>query len=290
MRDYVIMTDSCCDMLPEMVEELNVCVLPLHLLMGEQTYDNLLDGSSIDFKEFYTRLKAGENASTSAVNVGQFTDAMRNILSQGKDILYLAFSSALSTTYQSACIAAEDMKEEFPDGRISIVDTFNASQGQGLFVYLCAQKKAAGMSLDEVTAWITEQRNHICAWFTVDDLEHLKRGGRISAATALVGGMLSIKPVLHIDNSGNLINVAKARGRKAAINAVLNAMEKHGTNLAEQTIFISHGDCLEEAEFMASEIRSRFGVKDIYINYVGPVIGSHTGTGIIGVFFIGSER
>lgn len=290
MRDFVIMTDSCCDLTAQMADELGLVVLPLSLLIGEDTYRNYLDGRDIGFKEFYDRVRGGAMPSTSAVSVGDFEDAMRPILSEGKDILYLAFSSALSTTYQSAVIASEELKQEFPDAKIYTVDSKAASLGQGLYVYLCAQQKLAGKSIDEVYAYAEDVKLKICHWFTVDDLNHLKRGGRVSAATALVGTMLSIKPVLHVDNEGRLISVSKARGRKASLLALVDQMEKSAVDPKDQTVFISHGDCEEDVNFVADEIRRRFGTETIHVNYVGPVIGSHTGAGVVALFFVGAER
>lgn len=290
MRDFVIMTDSCCDLTAQMAQELNIEVLPLSLIIGEETFANYLDGREIGFKEFYNRVRGGAMPSTSAVSVGDFEDAMRPILSEGKDILYLAFSSALSTTYQSAVIASEELKQEFPDAKIYTVDSKAASLGQGLYVYLCAQQKLAGKSIDEVYAYAEDVKLKICHWFTVDDLNHLKRGGRVSAATALVGTMLSIKPVLHVDNEGRLISVSKARGRKASLLALVDQMEKSAVDPRDQTVFISHGDCEEDVNFVADEIRRRFGTETIHINYVGPVIGSHTGAGVVALFFVGAER
>jgi DegV family protein with EDD domain len=290
MRDYIIMTDSCCDMSAELAEELDLTVLPLSLQMEGATYRNYLDGREIGFKDFYARIRGGALATTSAVSVGQFEDAMRPILESGKDILCISFSSALSTTYQSATIAADSMREEFPDATIYVVDSLCASLGQGLFVYLCAQQKKAGKTLEEVYAYAEATKGSVCHRFTVDDLNHLKRGGRINAATALFGTMMSIKPVLHVDDQGRLINVGKARGRKASLLALVDRMEETAIDPKNQTVFISHGDCLEDAQFVADEIRRRFGTEDIRINYVGPVIGNHSGPGTMALFFLGSER
>ena len=290
MRDFVIVTDSCCDLTAELAQELDLAVLPLSLLLEEKTYRNYLDGREIGFKEFYDYMRAGKLGSTSAVSVGEFEDAMRPILAEGKDILYIGFSSGLSTTYQSAVIAAETLREEFPDADIRTVDSLCASMGQGMLIWLCAQQKKAGKTIAEVYDYCVETRLHLCHWFTVNDLNHLKRGGRVSAATALVGTMLSIKPVLHVDDEGHLINVSKARGRKASLLAMVDEMEKSAINPAEQTIFLSHGDCLEDAEFVAAEVEKRFGTKTFKINYVGPVIGNHTGAGVVALFFLGEKR
>lgn len=290
MREFTIMTDSCCDLTAGMAEELGLSVLPLSLHMGEAVYRNWLDGRDIPFPEFYSRVRQGENATTAAVSVGDFEAEMRRVLSSGRDILCINFSSALSTTYQSASIAAEDLRQEFPEARIYVVDSLCASLGQGLLVWLCAQERKKGRTLEEVHAFAEETKGKICHWFTVDDLNHLKRGGRISAATALFGTMLSIKPVMHVDDGGHLTPVGKARGRRASLLALVDEMEKTAIEPENQTVFISHGDCLQDAEFVAEEIRRRFGTRDIRINYVGPVIGSHSGPGTMALFFVGAPR
>lgn len=290
MREYVIMTDSCCDMTARMAGELGLEVLPLSLHMGDREYRNLLDGSEIGFADFYTQLRAGAEATTSAVSVGAFEEKMRAVLKQGKDILCINFSSALSTTYQSAAIAAEDLQGEFPDAKILVVDSLCASLGQGLLLYLCAREKALGKTIEEVHTFAETTKGNVCHWFTVDDLNHLKRGGRISGATAFFGTMLSIKPVMHVDDTGHLVPVSKARGRKSSLLELVDHMEKTAIDPAHQTVFISHGDCEGDALFVADEIKRRFGTEQIYLNYVGPVIGNHSGPGTMALFFLGSER
>ena len=290
MRDYVIITDSCCDLSADLAQELELEVVPLSLQMGGKTYRNWLDGRELSFPDFYRRIRTGETATTSAVSVGDFEEVMRPILTGGRDILCLCFSSALSTTYQSACIAAQTLSEEVPEGTVRVVDTLCASLGQGLLVYLCAQEKRRGASLEELTAYAEATRGKVCHWFTVDDLNHLKRGGRVSATAALFGTMLSIKPVLHVDDAGRLIPVSKTRGRKASLLALVDHMAQTAVDPANQTVFISHGDCLADAEFVADAIRTRLGVTDIRINYVGPVIGNHSGPGTVALFFLGSGR
>ena len=290
MREFVIMTDSCCDLSAAMAAELELSVLPLSLHMGGAVYRNWLDGRDIGFPDFYSRVRGGENATTAAVSVGDFETEMRKILSSGRDLLCVSFSSALSATYQSASIAAEELRTEFPEAEICVVDSLCASLGQGLLVWLCAQERKKGRSLAEVRDFAEAVKGRICHWFTVDDLNHLKRGGRISAATALFGTMLSIKPVMHVDDGGRLTPVGKTRGRRASLLALVNEMEKTAPEPERQTVFISHGDCLADAEFVAEEIRRRFGTRDIHINYVGPVIGSHSGPGTVALFFTGSPR
>ena len=290
MRDFVIMTDSCCDMTARMAHELGLVVLPLSLHMGDQEYRNLLDGSEIEFDTFYSRIRSGELATTSAVSVGAFEEKMREILSQDKDILCINFSSALSATYQSAVIAAEDLRGEFPQAKILVVDSLCASLGQGLLLYLCAKEKERGRTLEEVHTFAETTKGNVCHWFTVDDLNHLKRGGRISGTTAFFGTMLSIKPVMHVDDGGHLVPVSKARGRKSSLLELVDHMEKTAIDPGSQTVFISHGDCEGDARFVADEIRRRFGTQQIYINYVGPVIGNHSGPGTLALFFLGRER
>ena len=290
MADYCIMTDSCCDLDAALTEELELSLLPLTVYLGEESYRNYPDEREITFKDFYQRVRDGALGSTAAPSTGDFESAMEAVLSGGRDILCVCFSSALSATYQSACIAAEHMREKYPERTIEVVDSLCASGGQGLLVWLCVQEKRAGKSLAELLAYTEAVKHKVCSWFTVDDLFHLKRGGRVSAATALFGTMLNIKPVLHVDTAGRLINVGKARGRRASLLELVRHMEQTVENPAEQTIFITHGDCLEDAEFVADEIRRRMGVKDVRISYVGPVIGCHTGTGVVALFFLGAPR
>ena len=258
--------------------------------MDGQDYPNDLAGTAISNEEFYKRIRAGKLATTSAVNVGQFQDAMRRVLQSGKDIVCVCFSSALSTTYQSAVIAADDLRPEFPEAEIHVVDSLSASLGQGLLLYLAAQQKKAGLTAAELAKWVEENRLSICHWFTVDDLNYLKMGGRVSATTALVGTMLSIKPIMHTSDEGKLVPVSKARGRKAAINALLDKIEALAIHPEEQTMFICHADCELDARAVAQQIKDRFGTKTVYINYIGPVIGSHTGPNTMGIFFVGTQR
>ena len=290
MAAYTILTDSCCDLPAELAAELELEVLPLRLEMSGSTYRNYLDGREIGFQEFYSRIRGGENAVTSAVSVGDFETAMRAVLDRGEDLLCICFSSALSATYQSAAIAADSLREAYPDRTLYVVDSLCASMGQGLLVWLCAQEKRNGKSIREVRDFAEQQKGSVCHWFTVNDLYHLKRGGRVSATTALFGTMLSIKPVLHVDAEGRLIPMEKARGRKASLTALVDQMEETAVSPGYQTVFISHGDCLDDAKFVASEIRRRFGTQNIIIDYIGPVIGSHTGAGVVALFFTGSSR
>ena len=290
MRDYVIMTDSCCDLTDQMARDLELEVLPLTMHMDGQDYPNDLAGTAISNQEFYKRIRAGKLATTSAVNVGQFQDAMRRVLESGRDIVCVCFSSALSTTYQSAVIAAEDLRAEFPEAEIHVVDSLSASLGQGLLLYLAVEQKRKGLTAAELAKWVEDNRLTVCHWFTVDDLNFLKRGGRVSATTALLGTMLSIKPVMHTSDEGKLVPVSKARGRKAAIAALLDKIEALGIHPEKQTMFICHADCEEDAKAVAQTIQDRFGTPTVHINYIGPVIGSHTGPNTMGIFFVGTQR
>lgn len=290
MSEYVLITDSSADLSQEMVQELGVTVLPLSFTIQGKTYRNYPDNREMDLPLFYDMLRAGELATTSAVNVAEYTQAVEPILQEGKDVLILAFSSGLSSTYQASVLAAEELREKYPDRKIYTVDTLCASLGQGLLVYLAAQEQRKGKSIEEVRDWAEETKLNLCHQFTVDDLHFLKRGGRISATTAVVGSMLQIKPVLHVDNEGHLINIGKARGRQASLKALVDKMEKTVTEEGRKTVFISHGDCRKDAVTVADMVRERFGTQDIRINFVGPVIGAHSGPGTLALFYLGTER
>ena len=290
MSEYVLITDSSADLSQEMVQELGVTVLPLSFTIQGKIYRNYPDNREMDLPLFYDMLRAGELATTSAVNVAEYTQAVEPILQEGKDVLILAFSSGLSSTYQASVLAAEELREKYPDRKIYTVDTLCASLGQGLLVYLAAQEQRKGKSIEEVRDWAEETKLHLCHQFTVDDLHFLKRGGRISATTAVVGSMLQIKPVLHVDNEGHLINIGKARGRQASLKALVDKMEKTVTEEGRKTVFISHGDCRKDAVTVADMVRERFGTQDIRINFVGPVIGAHSGPGTLALFYLGTER
>lgn len=288
MKNYVVLTDSCCDLSAEMVAQLELSVLPLSFVMEGKEYFNYPDNRDIAPGDFYSRLRGGALGTTSAINVAVFTEKMTALVEQGNDVLCIAFSSGLSTTYQSACIAAKDVMNAHPDSKVLVCDSRAASMGQGLLVYLAVQEKRKGRSLEEVRDFVEERKNHIDHWFTVDDLNHLKRGGRVSAAAALLGTMLQMKPVLHVDDEGHLIPVSKVRGRKASIKALLDKMDE----LVEDpsVVFISHGDCEEDAKGLAEMIKAKYTVDMLVINYVGPVIGNHSGPGTLALFFQGKHK
>ncbi len=293
MYNFRIITDSSCDLSAARVQELNLQVVPLQVYLEEKEFKNYPNGSPenlLNFGEFYNALRQGANTSTTAANPQVWRHAIEPTLSQGLDVLVLAFSSGLSSTYAAAELAAKELREEYPGRNIQVVDTLCASLGQGLLVYHAAKKQQQGLSLEETAQWVRDNRLNLCHWFTVDDLMFLKRGGRVSAATAVVGTMLNIKPVLHVDDEGHLIKVATARGRKASIDALFKSMAQTGVDLENQDIFISHGDCPEDANYLAERIETTYHPKSIYIDYVGPVIGSHSGPGTLALFFLGSKR
>lgn len=287
MSSYKILTDSGCDLPREWLAKLDVKIVPLVVnFRGESLEDSVDD----QIREIYAGLRAGENATTSAVNPDGWASLMEPELENGQDVLVITFSSGLSTTYQSAVIAAGDLQEKYPQRKIRVVDSLAASLGQGLLVYYACKKKEEGISLDELAAWVEENRLNLCLWFTVDDLMFLKRGGRVSATTAVLGTMLQIKPVLHLDDEGHLINMFKARGRKAAIEALAQKAAELGAGYDNSTMFICHGDCVEDAKYLEKLIKEKCGAKEVLIGYTGAVIGSHSGPGTLALFFMGSKR
>ena len=285
--NYKIITDTCCDFPAEMYGDLDLKVVSLSVLYKGVSYNEY---SEAWLKGMFNGLRNGESASTSAVNPEGWATVIEPVLAEGKDALVLTFSSGLSTTYQSAVIAAQELQEKYPDRKVNVVDTLCASLGQGLLVWYACKKRDEGLSLEELTVWCEENRLKLCHWFTVDDLMYLKRGGRVSAATALLGTMLHIKPVLHVDDEGHLINVSKTRGRKASINALAAKLGELGTPGANDTVFICHGDCQEDADYLAAQVKEKYGVKNVFIYYVGAVIGSHSGPGTLALFFLGDHR
>ena len=287
MHNYQIITDSGCDLPVHMLQELDIKTVPLHVnFRGECLADSVDEG----IEDIYAGLRAGDAASTAAVNPDRWADAMKSALENGQDVLVVPFSSGLSATCQSAHMAAQELQEAYPQRQIFVVDSLCASLGQGLLLYYACQKRNEGLSVSELAQWVTENRLHLCHWFTVDDLMYLKRGGRVSAATAVVGTMLKIKPVLHVDDEGHLINKAKVRGRKASIEALVQKAVELGIPGANDTMFICHGDCIEDARYLEQLVKERCGVKNVIIGYTGAVIGSHSGPGTLALFFLGTHR
>ena len=284
---YQIVTDTCCDFPAEMYDQLGVTAVPLSVLYKGVNYESYTEQW---LKDLYTGLRNGEVASTAAINPERWANSMEPALKAGKDVLVLSFSSGLSTTYQSAVIAAEDLQEKYPDRQIRVVDTLCASLGQGLFVYYACQKQTEGLSLEELTAWCEKTKMNLCHWVIADDLMYLKRGGRVSAASAVAGTLLQIKPLIHMDNAGKLIPVGKIRGRKAAIKALCDKVAETGIDGANDTIFICHGDCEEDAKTLEAMLKEKYGTKKVFYYYIGAVIGSHAGPGTMAIFYLGKER
>lgn len=288
MNNYVIFTDSCCDVSPETLAKWDVTYADMTFtFVGE---DKEYIGTDISNKDFYDRMKRGAIAKTAAINAAAFTDAFEPILKEGKDILYVAFSSGLSTTVNSANMAVADLKEQYPDRKIIVVDTLAASAGGGLMVYIAVNKKNEGATLEENAAYIESLVPNHCIWFTVDDLEYLKRGGRVSPLVALAGGILGIKPILQMDDEGHLVKVSTARGRKNAIEALASKYAELSFEEKNTPIFISHAECEEDAKRLADILKERHNADVTMITEIGPVIGSHAGPGTIAMFFIGKHR
>ena len=311
MPNYIILSDSGTDFSKAKAKEVDVEIIDLYVTVeGEQPVPD----SEVDTPALYAQLRAKKSVSTAAINLDDFSTKMRKYLEAGNDVLYLGFSSGLSSTYGAGRFAAEELASEFPERKIYTVDTLCASLGQGLLVYLAAKKRLEGASIEEVRDFVEATKLNLCHWFTVDDLFFLKRGGRVSAATAVVGTVLGIKPIMHVDNEGKLIKVGVARGRKASIDAMFDKVKETMISLKDDvsdvvdelkagvakvkdlaadiknTIFISHGDCQEDADYLAGRLKKELGIKDVFVDFVGSVIGSHSGPGTLAIFYLGTQR
>ncbi len=287
---YKIITDSCANLNEEQIKKYDLEVISLKYYIGERAFDGHKKGADEELKETYRLLREKEKITTSLVSREECDKVILPILKSGVDVLVLAFSSGLSGTYNNIKLAAEDYREAFPERKIIVVDTLAAALGEGLIVHYAAKLRAEGRAIEEVAAWVEENRLSICHIFTIEDLFFLKRGGRLSGTGALVGTMLGIKPLLHMADDGKLYVTGKVRGRKAALMHLIDSLDKKGKNIENQDIFIVHGDCLEDAEFVAKEIKKKYGIQNIVINMLGPVIAAHSGPGTLAVFFIGNER
>lgn len=290
MQDYVIFSDSTSDLPVGLAAELELEIIPYNFRMDGKDYLNYLDNREFDPHEFYECLKSGKTSSTSLVTSYRFTEAFEPFFKEGKDILHLCFSSGLSGSYGQALIAADELTEKYPGRRLIIIDTLCASLGQGLISYYAAKEKAAGKSIEQVADFVRDMIPKLCHWFTVDDLNHLKRGGRVSGASAAIGTLLSIKPILHVDDEGRLSAVDKVRGRVKSLEYLADRMEKSMLPPKDQPIFISHSDALDDAKKLAAIIENRIGSKEFVFGDIGPVIGTHTGPGTITLFYLGDKR
>lgn len=285
----IIITDSCSDLPLWYVEQKDIPIVNFTFnFKGKEYKDDF--GQSISHSEFYKAVRAGEMPTTSQINAQTFVDFFEKYIKQDTSIIYMCFSSALSGTYNSAVMARQMLLEKYPHADISIIDTKAASMGQGLLVHYALDLQEQGASKQEIVDWIEANKLKLAHWFTVEDLGHLKRGGRLSGAAAFVGTILNVKPVLHVDNEGRLVPVVKAKGRKKSLKILLEKMEATIVEPENQTIFISHGDSVDDAYYLAAMIKEKFTVKDVVINHIGPVIGSHSGPGTIALFFMASER
>lgn len=286
---YWIVTDSAIDMNKSWIDaQENFKVVPLSYLLDGEVY--VPDGSDESTHAFYDLMREGKMPSTSQVTPAQWTDELRPILEGGDDVLLIAFSSGLSGTYQAAMNAADDLREEFPGRTIEVVDSLCASAGEGLLVHYALKNRQEGMSLADNARWVKENVQNILHWFTVNDLMHLYRGGRVSRTSAVIGTLVRIKPVMHVDEQGKLAVYEKAAGRKRSISILAEHIRKDIVNPEGQLILISHGDCAEEAQSLADAIKSTLPVADVRLSYVGSVIGAHTGPGVIAVFCLGNTR
>lgn len=287
---FEIVTDSSCNLPEELIDRYRLNILSLMFRVGGKEYYSYEKGKITDLKPFYTMMRNKEEMTTSLIDMNTCMPVFEELLMQGKDILYIGFSSALSGTYQVGSMVLEDLKSSYPDRKIYSIDTLGASLGEGLLVYHAAELRRQDKNIEEVYQWLLDNRLHLCHWFTVDDLFFLKRGGRVSASSAVLGTILGVKPVLHMDNEGRLILMEKARGRKNSLDALVNHMQETAINPEEQMIFITHGDCIEDAKYVENQVRERMHVKDVLINYVDPVIGAHSGPGTVALFFLGTHR
>ena len=287
MKDYIITVNSTVDLPKEWLTERGVPVVPLSYTIDGETYQDM---NGLSAKEFFKKLRAGKMAVTSQVNPDDAKEALRPFLEEGKDILHLGFSSALSGTLNSMRIAAEELKEEYPNQNIIVIDTLCACMGEGLLLYYALKRKAGGCSMEETAKWVEENKLHVCHNVTIDDLNHLQRGGRISKTVAVLGGMVKIKPMIHIDDKGALQVIGKERGRKKSLNNIVDKAVAQSKGWENDIIMITHGDCREDAEYVAKLVREKMGIDNILINNIGTVIGSHTGPGVAAVFCMWEKR
>lgn len=287
MNEFVIVSDSTVDLPKEYLQSKQVPIISLSYIMDGVTYEEM-DGLS--HKEFFEKLRAGSLPTTSQINPEQAREALEPFAKEGKDILYIGFSSGLSGSYNSVRMAAEDLKEEYPDINIIAIDSLCACMGEGLLLYKALELKEHGMSMEEIAKWVEANKLHICHNVTVDDLNHLHRGGRISKTTAVVGSMIKIKPIIHMSDEGKLVVIGKERGRKKSLVSIVDRMEKQMQGYDNDIVMITHGDCIEDAEFVKKQVEERFGIHNVMINGIGSVIGSHPGAGVVAVFFMGDKR
>lgn len=287
---FCIITDSSANLTNKLISEKNIKVISLTYIIGEKEYLSYIPEKETDYRSFYDLLRAKEHVKTSLVSYERVEEAVKQVFDNGEDVLYISFASSLSGSCGIAARCLEDLKEQYPDRKAILVDSLCASMGQGLYVCLAADKREEGATLEETAKYLEDIKMNMVHLFTVDDLFYLKRGGRLSGATAVVGTILGIKPLLHMDNEGKLVSYGKTRGRKNAIGELIKRMGETGTDLASQTVFVAHADCAMDAEYAAEQIKARYNVKSVEINYIDQVIGSHSGPGTLAIFYVGTER
>lgn len=288
---FEIVTDSSSNLIEDLIDEFGLHILPLSFMVDGEQYHSYLKGEHTDLAQFYAMMREGKVITTSLPNMAESEELLRGLLAAGKDVLYIGFSSGLSGTFQEIDLLLGQLAQEFPERTVLTVDTLAASGGEGLLVWYAATMARDGASIEEVHRWLEDNKLKLAHWFTVDDLMFLFRGGRVSKTSAWAGTLLNIKPVMHVDDEGHLIPLEKVRGRKKSLKALVDHMEATAdAPVAEQTVFITHGDCREDAEYVADLVRERFGVTDIVINYVDPVIGAHSGPGTMALFFLADHR
>ena len=287
---YKIITDSCANLTDSQIEEYGVEILSLKYYIDDTAYESYIKGEKIDYSNVYRILREKGKITTSLANRDDCDKAILPVLEAGEDALILAFSSGLSGTCQNIINSAEDYREMFPDRKIIVVDTLAASMGEGLLVHYAVELQKQGKTMEEVAQWVEDNKLKLCHTFTLDDLFFLKRGGRLSGTSAIVGSLMNIKPLMHVANDGKLYVTGKARGRKAAMNHLIDSVGEKGVDLENQVIFLVHGDCEDEAKIIGEEVKKRYNVKDVIYNCLDPVIVSHSGPGTLAIFFLGNER
>lgn len=290
MGEYTIITDAASALTKELVDEWNINVLPMTVYIGDKEFKHTPDESEMKMSDFYVELKAGATSGTAAVNPGEWADAIEAELKKGLDVIVVVFSSALSSTYENCCMGAEDMREKYPERKIFVIDSKCADFGQGLYVWYGAKKRAQGATIEETVQYLENIKMNMCHWFTVDDLHHLRRGGRVSAATAVVGSALGIKPILHVDDEGRLINAGKTRGRKNSLLALTAKVGETGVEPEKQTMFLSHANCPDDAQIVVDELKTKYKVPEVIVTQTAPIAGAHSGPGTMALFFFGTKR
>ena len=287
MREFIITVNSTVDLPKEWLEERHVPVLPLKYTIDGETYTDM---SGLTAKEFFQKLREGHMSVTSQINPEEAREMLEPFVKEGKDVLHLGFSSGLSGTCNSMRIAAEELAEDYPEAKIIVIDTLCACLGEGLLLYYALKLKEEGKTIDEIAKWAEENKLHVCHNVTVDDLNHLHRGGRVSKTSAVLGTMVQIKPIIIMDDNGCLKVVGKERGRKKSLNKIVDMAAKQAEGYENEIIMITHGDCPEDAEYVAKRVQEKMGIQNIYINNIGTVIGGHTGPGVVAVFCMGDKR